>query len=142
MLAERRHDAPGVTDRISRALSNSHQALDVYFHLADLGKYARSRLFIRLFMESNYRVADLERYLSRYDVEAASRIVRGRQPDDPAKWSAFPKRLRDGLAGPLSKTARNNTKKNRQLRRNDKRRTISRERQREQARTEAAKSEA
>ncbi len=122
---------------VKRALCDSRQALAVYYRLADANKYARSRLFIRLFVGSDYGVDDLRRYLDRYGMEAAGRIARGRRPDDPAKWQAFPEPQRTWLQESLQDEG--SPERNHQVRRNDKRRVIMSERMREQQRIQAAK---
>lgn len=74
---------------VSRAISNSFQDISVYFAAAERTKYARSRLCIRLFIEEQYTVQDLEKYINMYGRGSAVRILRHRRPSSEEKYSLF-----------------------------------------------------
>ncbi len=74
---------------LANTIANSKQYLEVYFCAADKSKYARSRLCIRLFIESIYSVKELQLFISRYGKKNTVRILKNKKPSSDSKYTLF-----------------------------------------------------
>lgn len=124
--------AQGFESPIADALVNSHQDIEVYFEAADNSKYARSRLCIRLFIEEQYFVDDLQRYLDKYGKQGALRVLENRTPSSSEKYSLFTESEIKDIQGKWYEGWEPDEIK--KIRRNFKRGTIIREREEEKKR--------